>query len=139
MNGVMLELGAQAARQFPTFSRKEVQLVVHISRSLSDQLLRVGRSAVILEFPAHHQLSFIQMFALARDWWNELLSSICRSVAPRARGIASLRSRPRFQKENPELARPWLSRFHHTSPIMLVGVTIHGHWAVWLEKLIAPS
>ena len=42
---VMLELGAQTVWQFPTFS-----LVVHMSRSLSDQLLRVGRSAVILVF-----------------------------------------------------------------------------------------
>ena len=40
---VMLELCAQAVWQFPTFSRKEVQLFVHMSRSFSDQLLRVDR------------------------------------------------------------------------------------------------
>ena len=59
---IILELGAQAVRQFPTFSRKEVQLIVHMSRSLSDQLLSVDRSAVVLDF-CTSPLSFIRMFA----------------------------------------------------------------------------
>ena len=118
---VMLELGAQAVWQFPTFSRKEVQLVVHMSRSLSDELLRVDRSAVILDF--QHVTAFLHsnvcsQLAHDRDWCqrrNELFVFHLSTWAPRARGIASLRSRPRFQQGNPELARPWLSRFHHTS------------------------
>ena len=83
---VMLELGAQAVWQFPTFSRKEVQLVVHMSRSLSDQLLRVGRSADILDF--QHVTAFLHsnvcsQLAHDRDWCQ------WRNSQPRALGRAA--------------------------------------------------
>ena len=58
---IKLELNAQAVWQFPSFSREEVQLVVHVSRSLSDQLLRVDRSPVSISSTSPH--SFIRMFA----------------------------------------------------------------------------
>ena len=64
-------------------------------------------------------LSFMQMFA--PNW-----RMTYRRGAPRAPGIASLRSHPRFQQGNPELAPPWPCRFHHNVAIMLDGVTSTG-------------
>ena len=52
---IMLELRAQAVWQFPTFSRKEVQPVVHVSRSLSDQTSPCGSFPGRPRFPAHHR------------------------------------------------------------------------------------
>ena len=81
---VMLELGAPAVWQLPTSSRKEVQLIVHVSRSLSDQFFRVARSLVILNFQhitAIFHSNVCSELAHDRDWCqrrNELLSSICR-------------------------------------------------------------
>ena len=81
---IKLELSAQAVWQFPTFSRKEVQLIVHVSRSLSDQFFRVGRSVVVLNLQhitAIFHSDVCSQLAHDCDWcqrWNELLSSICR-------------------------------------------------------------
>ena len=47
---IVFELGAQAGWQVPTIFRKEVQLIVHMPRPLSDQRLRVDRTAVVLNF-----------------------------------------------------------------------------------------
>ena len=81
---IKLELGAQAVWQFPTSSQKEVQLIVHVSRSLSDQFFRVGRSVVVLNLQhisAMFHSDVGSQLAHNRDWcqrWDELLSSICR-------------------------------------------------------------
>ena len=59
---IILELGAQAVWQFPTFSRKEVQLVMHMSdRSLTNfSVWIVPRSSSI---SSTSPLSFIRTFA----------------------------------------------------------------------------
>ena len=57
---IKLELRAQAVWQFPSFSREEVQVIVHVSRSPSDHFFCVGRSLVILNTSP---LSFMRMFA----------------------------------------------------------------------------
>ena len=81
---IKLELGAQAVWQFPTISRERVQPVVHVSRPLSDQLLRVDRSAVVLDFQhitAILHTNVCSQLAHDRDWCqrrNELVSSSCR-------------------------------------------------------------
>ena len=51
---VMLELGAQAVWQFPTSQKKSSWLCTCPGRSLTN-FSRVGRSAVILDFPARHR------------------------------------------------------------------------------------
>ena len=51
---IKLELSAQAVWQFPSFSREEVQLIVHVSRSLSDQIF-CGSFPGHPEFPTHHR------------------------------------------------------------------------------------
>ena len=78
-------MSTQVGWQTPTTSREEIQLIVHMSRPLSDQLLSVDLSAVVLNL--QHIIAFLH-------------SNV-------------LHSRPQFRQGNPELVPPWLIRFRH--------------------------
>ena len=141
---IKLELSAQAFWQFPSFSREEVQLIVHVSRSLSDQFFCVGRSLLILNFQhitAIFHADVCSELAHNRDWcqrWNELLSSICRHgllahqeshhsvhTYDSSREIQILHN---LGRANSTTGRNHVGRCH-----------VHGHEAVQLDKSIAPS
>ena len=143
---VMLELGAPAVWQLPTSSRKEVQLIVHVSRSLSDQFFRVARSLVILNFQhitaMHNSFEcLLRTGACNRDWCqrrNELLSSICRHGLLEHQESHHSVHDPRFQQGKPELAQPLQYQFHHRSQSCWTVSRPRAPKTVPFEKSIAP-